>query len=215
MEDIRPTFSLEMSLELVDAALGVFDKLGVRLYLCFGGLIGALRSGQVIPWDGDLDFVFDATHLGGAEGINNIVEQLKEVVVGQVLPRIINKNPHGFVWDIQLFHSVANPYEGPWNHNNVTYGQVCLFPLYRDHRGWWHVKQYKDAKYNGWMFPHATFDPPADRTATLNGREFFIPTLAEDLLVKLYGDWKTPSKSKSTCKKEFYGKLPPTMELKQ
>ena len=212
-EEPTPEFSLEMTFALLDGVEKVFGAMDIKLFLCFGGLIGALREGKMIPWDGDLDLVFNATNLGGAPGIDKIVEALKPEIHGQVLPRVISGSQHGYIWDVQVFHSVPRPHKGPWHHNYVTYGQICLFPLYRDKRGWWHIKEGKHGDYRGWLFPHYMFDPPTERTITLNGRIFNIPNGAEELLAEIYGDWKTPSKKKSTHPKEIYGKLPPTLVI--
>ena len=55
-------FAEDSRAELVDAAYRVLvdltEKCGVDAYLCYGGLLGAARSGRMIGHDSDLDLAF-------------------------------------------------------------------------------------------------------------------------------------------------------------
>lgn len=43
---------------LLDDIQKVFDCVGVRQYACFGTLLGAVRHGDLIPWDDDVDIAY-------------------------------------------------------------------------------------------------------------------------------------------------------------
>lgn len=46
----------KISLEMATTFSDFCDRHGLLCYLCGGGCIGAVRNGQMIPWDDDLDF---------------------------------------------------------------------------------------------------------------------------------------------------------------
>lgn len=47
----------------------LFDKEGIRYFLSWGSLLGALRHGDFIPWDDDLDLSVDARDYDRAEDV--------------------------------------------------------------------------------------------------------------------------------------------------
>lgn len=53
---VRPECCTEHLLELVDSVHAVLERHGILHWLDFGTLLGAVRDGELIPWDADADF---------------------------------------------------------------------------------------------------------------------------------------------------------------
>lgn len=180
----------------------ICNSIGIQIFLHAGTVMGALRDGAIIPHDDDIDIAFRARE-----------------DKGKLLPLLVDKFGQDHVFSRILDDGIVEVSRLIIVHitkNGNEAGQVDLFPLYRDERGWWALRNYKNGGFYGRRFPHTAFDPPAEETAMLNGKEFYIPNGAEDLLDFYYGrsiNWRIPllppKRGKSPVPSEFYGETLP------
>jgi hypothetical protein len=160
-----------------------------RIWHClhYGTLLGAVRDGDVIEWDHDIDLL---------------------VRPGDV-PRILALNaetePEGFRFTVRRMPGgslAVNPGRVPWfdigwlrvERNGVTWADLWAPTLFADGC----LRHYDlDAEVSFWSegtFP--AFHVERLGTAEISGDAYPVPVHAERLLTALYGpDWRTPIRS--------------------
>lgn len=118
----------------------VLDEAGIRYWLEAGSLLGAMRSGDILPWDHDVDIGFIREDLSRCEWLNKAKES----------PII---DPSGFLWEkategnfFRLHYSKANkiyvnllPFYSKngtmvidnWytNHKHMAFPEIFLHPM--------------------------------------------------------------------------------------
>lgn len=72
MSNISIKMLQDRAWEMYEAIGGVLEKNGIRYFLSWGSLLGAMRHGDFIPWDDDLDLSIDG------EDYERAVELLRE-----------------------------------------------------------------------------------------------------------------------------------------
>jgi hypothetical protein len=170
--------------ELLAKVHDLFVSHGIWHALAYGSLLGAVRDGDVVPWDYDFDlFVRPAD-------VRQIVELNRE------------PNPHGLTFKT-IFQDPANLAVNPgrvtafWTSSLVVrehgcaVGDLYAFTVFRDG-----VARRFDLRSGTYYYPHSSFPnfflEDLDE-ATIRGVRYPIPRHAEKWLEGNYGaDWRVP-----------------------
>jgi|SRR5579859_424517 len=170
---VRPDCCTEHLLELVDHVHAVLARHRVRHWLDFGTLLGAVRDGELIPWDTDADFGILARDAEGVLALRDELEQDGHALfVGDpAVIRVLFSETNRLALDLTLWHERGGLLvsdEGP----------LDLWPGMHDRTA----------------FPPALVAELAP--VELNGRLLPAPARAERLLSEhRYGpDWPTPTR---------------------
>lgn len=156
--------------ELV-AQLKDFEK-EMDFYLMYGTLLGAVREGDLIGHDDDIDIAY----LGKATNPKEAIKEIQEVNLSLEKKGLLN---------------LVKP---KWKKKGFALGQCFV------KNGEHHFDVYHTWLWNGYLIaPHQDklgkgYFPL--ETAKLRGVEFKVPRNAEKLLTSLYGDWKKPKEQK-------------------
>lgn len=154
----------EVYLAAYKKAQEVFEeRLGIKLFVSYGTLLGCYRDGRLIPGDDD----FDVSFVAAATDPESLKKEGREVI--EALLRA------GFDSRVAV--------DGRMFHLRVDDVVLDVNPFwFYDGRAW---------SFDAHRLDRDAFVPVA--TMTVNGMEIYIPRRAEDFLADNYGpDWKTP-----------------------
>lgn len=168
--------------------MGELKDIGVDSFLWAGTLLGAIREGDIITSDDDVDIAYISKFSNPQEVEAEIID-------------IYNKMDQK-----GLLHDYMNEVHQPTTQRPITsvFGQAHLGKVY----------PYVDL-FTMWVVDGDFYDPwfgvvakdkgttIEDGGATLRGTKFPILRGSEWVLEMLYGDWKTPRQEKSGVRNEF------------
>lgn len=186
MRDVHP-FShaptKAVARQLVLTLCELTDTAGIDLYLDFGTLLGALREGDFIAWDDDIDFSVNDARF----------EALVALVRGnrQRLPQV-----EGVEWSIELIATHGFDFAIRITCDNAYgYDQVIAFETDIARR----VRREGSAVVIGampeWFCPETHFDGFDE--VELFGATLKAPKNAVEYLNFVYGEWQVPKKDMS------------------
>lgn len=142
---------------------------GYKWWLSSGTLLGAVREGNFIDWDVDIDCMMLRKYEGDFQ---KIVKCLR--ARGFTANYVICKDLRPEIKELQ--HFIQINYKGVPGHIGVR-SPKRLFPELSSRS----PKNYKTKNCL-----------TSFKTATIQGVEFPIPNNVEKLLTEMYGDWRTP-----------------------
>lgn len=151
-------------------------SLKLNPHLGFGTLLGAVRGGKLI--DGDYDI--DICYLSKYNDRNNILEECRELYEIFVSKGWIIK-----YWGLDYKpKSLIEPISTPFGQAHIQIGKfvIDLFTAWVDESGNYNTCQW------GNLAIHQGF-----KKVKIEDETFNIPVNYNDILTKLYGDYKTPS----------------------
>ncbi len=143
----------------------VLDKHNIKFWLIFGTLLGAVREGDFLSWDDNINVaVYEEDFLQKIDDVKN--NFMEESFIFRIIPK-----KRGTKINLHRF-----------KHKN------SLEALFLD-------PSYKDNKYrlsNSFKHPRKYFEN--DGTIEFKGKIFRVPTPVEKYLSFLYKKWRTPIK---------------------
>ncbi|WP_317662057.1 nucleoside-diphosphate sugar epimerase/dehydratase [Pseudomonas sp. KU43P] len=186
MRDIHPfshPLTKRLASELVIALNTLTDAAGIDLYLDFGTLLGALREGDFIAWDDDIDFSVNA-------------EQF-ERLVGLVRENRDSLPVHeGVLWRIEVIATHGVDFAIRITCDNAE-GSDAIIPFETDIAR--RVRRDGSAVVIGampeWFCPERHFD--GFDPVQLFGTTLKAPSDAYGYLDFVYGEWQVPKKDMS------------------
>ena len=164
-----------------------FERHGIWHCLLFGTLLGAVRQGDIISWDHDLDLMIRPVD------VSRVLALDEELALDG-----IQLSPE----TLMAGRLAANPGGAPWfdpSFLRITQGTAGCGEIYAPSVFDDGVLRFHDFEHEVIHWAHSSF--PAFvveelRTATVRGRPFPVPRYAEQLLEWHYGtDWRTPYRS--------------------
>ncbi|MDP9521005.1 nucleoside-diphosphate sugar epimerase/dehydratase [Pseudomonas putida] len=187
-------FTKQVARELVLALDGLMSERGVDIYLDFGTLLGALREGDFIAWDDDIDFSVNESQFDLA--IDTLRQQRTR------LPQ----HP-SIVWDVQLISSKGTDFGIRIVCNNLP-GHEKVIPFEADIAR--RVRRDGHAVVVGvmpeWFCPERHFD--GFEEVKIFGMKLKAPSDAAGYLDFVYGDWREPKKEMSFADYNNAGAVP-------
>lgn len=172
--------------ETLCAVTDVFEALGLPYLLTGGTLLGAIREGDIIKNDIDLDFDFLGSDIVKLEGAKQgLIDQGIVLDIGQTRRVIPFKNP------ALTATTCARDIVKIYDLHGQPLGDICGYHLFSDGI----LRQINvetGAYFNAKMsFPMWFFENV--QWATIRGRQFRVPAEPELYLNRVYGDhWRTP-----------------------
>lgn len=166
----------------------IFDDHGIWHCLTYGTLLGALRDGDIIPWDYDFDVFIKPSQI-----------ELMEAAMADA--------PHGLTIAPKMLPGVdlavnPNRIQRFWgNHFNCfldgeQVGDLYAFSLFDDGV----LRRFDQAQDTYWC-PHSSFPHffvESLTTAMIRGRAYPVPQHADVFLAGVYGrDWRTPYRAQT------------------
>lgn len=186
MRDVHPFSHPQtkaLARDLVVTLGALTDAAGIDLYLDFGTLLGALREGDFIPWDDDIDFSVNDAQF---EALVALVRGNKDR-----LPQF-----DGVVWNIELIATHGFDFAIRITCENAE-GVDQVIPFETDIAR--RVRRDGSAVVIGampeWFCPQAHFEGFDD--IKLFGASLKAPKDAFGYLDFVYGDWRVPKKDMS------------------
>lgn len=149
------------------------DTLGIDLYLTWGTLLGAMRAGDFIPHDTDVDIAY-ASPMTTDHEIVDEHDVIRRVLYDRDM--IVSLDSKGQIHIAAEDGAATRPQDA---------GTLDLWTTF-----------VRDGRY--FHYPDIQGDLPADalyplRPIALRGVEFLAPNRAEDVLAAFYGpDWRVP-----------------------
>jgi LicD family protein len=160
------------------------DRHGIWHSLLFGTLLGAVRDGELIPWDHDLDLLIHRADIDRVVALNEELAPLGlSFWSGRTLADRLALNPGRVPWFDPGYLGIMV--------GDVCRGEVYAPTLFSDG-----VLRLYDLEHEVAFWPHSSF--PAFvvedlTTADVHGVPLPVPAHAEQLLAWHYGDdWRTP-----------------------
>lgn len=166
---------------LLDEVCEALEGAGVEWSLHAGTLLGAIREGDFVPWDYDIDVAFPAEQL---EQVLGTFPGLRaRGFEATVPPEARTARPIG-VWDADVPISYRVYAPRLWRGGLRRLGlDLCPFQLHEDHR----IFLVGDQVHG---FPASWM--AATRMETLGATARRVPIEAEQVLGRYYGDWRRP-----------------------
>jgi hypothetical protein len=161
-----------------------FERHGIWHCLAFGSLLGAVRDGDVIAWDHDVDIVVRPVDLPAILALNSeLAEDGFHIWHGRMPGSRLGLNPGHVPWFDPGYVSIMM--------GDTPYGELWAPSLFSDG-----VLRYYDFESEVSLFPHfafaAWFVEDLD-TAEIDGVPYPVPAHARELLRWTYGeDWSVP-----------------------
>lgn len=145
----------------------VAREVGIRPYLMWGTLLGAVRDGRPIPHDTDIDLGLSAADYAHKVAfVSGMVERGYFFVLDERYKFRLLRRDYVLHADFDVFYPAGGE-------------MICLNPL--------------DGVYQGARFPLQSFDRLRE-IEILDGLKVLIPDPPERLLETIYGaDWRTPN----------------------
>jgi hypothetical protein len=165
----------------------VFERYGVWHCLIYGTLLGAVRDGDIIEWDHDLDLLIRPGDIPQIVALENELAAVElRVWHGMIPGSRLALNPRRVPWvDMGALCIMS----GDW-----TYGDLWAPAVFSDGV----LRQY-DFEREVIMWPEASFAAyfiEELRPLEMHGIEYPVPAHSEELLRWQYGDdWREPYKS--------------------
>ncbi len=181
---VRPACCTQHLKELLFFTHELLERHGIPHWLDFGALLGAARTGEFVPWDGDVDF---GVMRGDFERVRSLEEEVRRA--GHCLDM---RSPH--VWRIDL--SASNTLHAdlfPWREEEGVL--KMQWPGYPD---------------KSWAFPRRFLD--GAEPIELYGRSFPAPAPLDEFLAQYrYGpDYMVPRRSEEL---EQRARIAPSIKL--
>ncbi len=168
----------------------VLDSHGIWHVLAYGTLLGAIREGDILPWDDDFDMLVRPEDLQALAGCGDdlAAEGLHLVRIRRPADRLALRPPRIRSFDSALISVYAG---------TRRVGDLFLFSLFSDG-----VLRRYDFRNEIYWSPHASFPHffvEERAEGTLRGKPFPVIAHAESWLASVYGeDWRTPRRSVNT-----------------
>ncbi|WP_438308268.1 LicD family protein [Pseudomonas guariconensis] len=186
MRDIHPfshALTKEIARELVLTLCSITDAEGIDLYLDFGTLLGALREGDFIPWDDDIDFSVNADQF---ERLVTLVREMRGALPSR----------EGVEWRIEVIATHGVDFAIRLTCENAE-GADMIIPFETDIAR--RVRRDGSAVVIGampeWFCPQHHFDGFTE--IQLFGATLKAPNDAYGYLDFVYGEWRLPKKDMS------------------
>jgi hypothetical protein len=162
---LRPACCTHALRTLLEFSAALLARHRIFHWLDYGALLGAVRSGELVPWDSDVDWGIFREDLPRLRAL--------ESEIAAAAHELDTRDPE--IWRINF--SAANTQH------------VDLFPHYRENGL---VKlRYGSAPPERWGFEERFLDQLEN--VSLYGREYPAPSPVSEFLALRYGpDWKTP-----------------------
>jgi len=183
MSDTRP----DLLAQALDHLSTVFTRHGVWHALAYGTLLGAVRGGDIIPWDSDIDLFIRPADMRRIEALNpRLRADGLEVRSTAMTARVLAVNPLGIT-------------DGSGPRLMLSYegrgvGDLYAFSLFDDG-----VLRWYDVEHEVYWCPESSFPHyflEALEPVTLRGRQYPAPRAAAQWLSGTYGpEWRTPFKA--------------------
>lgn len=167
-EDTKNTIAKELG-----EFIAFLQSNGLRPYLAYGTLLGAVRDNDFIGHDTDIDIAY----LGYATNKKEALNEIEKV--------------NNFFREKELIKLI----KPKWCHSGKALGQsfVEMETMYVDLYHTWMNKDYYCPHH---VLKDIQIEP--FKETEIRGVKLPIPQDSEKLLETLYGDWQTPSKDKVT-----------------
>ncbi|MCI8210529.1 hypothetical protein AUC61_13390 [Pseudomonas sp. S25] len=183
MRDIHP-FSHPRTKQLATEVVRFFSSMaesaGIDLYLDFGTLLGALREGDFIAWDDDIDFSVNEPQF---QAMVKLVRDNQ-----QHLPTL-----EGVTWNIELIASHNVDFAIRVTCGNVEgFDQIIPFETDIARRVMRDGSSVMIGAMPEWFCPQKHFE--GFDSIELFGTTLKVPTDAHDYLHFIYGEWREPKK---------------------
>lgn len=186
----RPPCCIEGFKNLLFYITDLLDKNDITYWLDYGTLLGAVRNGEIIPWDSDIDLGTLGTEVEKIWSLRNQiledgydfrVHQLSGTKSAQASDIIVPEESH----TIYVFYSKINKLslEIPVWDTNPKPGYAWQYT-----RRWYGACERASGKAFSKLYVH-----PCDEIE-MYGRKFSIPDKVEQFLEHRYGhNWRTPT----------------------
>jgi len=191
--------NVQQAIKLLNRVTTELDHANIEYYLDFGTLIGAMRSGSLIPWDYDIDISLknekDYTKIPTI--LNNIKKKYKyRIYIYTFKEMAQRREKKGETTKKMLppFTSSTNYQIAKIRTNKFLIfgkGHICLDIFFK----------YNYQEYSYWYAygrVNRTSQKVIDEKLTtilFYGHEFKIPTHYDEYLSEVYGDWKVANEN--------------------
>lgn len=184
--DINHGVKSDVIMKDLKDVMSVFKKFGVKAYLSYGAVLGAVRDKDFIPWDDDIDMdIIDKIDIKTRKDIGATLGDLGF----KTQPIMFN------VFGRMELAAVGGEGECRYDGDGETGIIVCernfkFSIFFHKEEGDEYVCTPKVYAMKLISVPKKFFDKP--EKVKLHGETFVTPGPLKEYLTYLYGDWKTP-----------------------
>ena len=172
---------------VVERVASALERANVWHTLAYGTLLGAVRDGDIIPWDSDVDFFIRAADMRRILLLN--AELARDGIMLQrakMVASVLAANARGI--------SASSGQRLTIDHNGVRVGDLYPLSLFDDGVLRWYDFEHESYWCPDCSFPHYFMAEPAE--VRLRGRAYRAPRAAERWLELVYGaTWRVPFKA--------------------